>query len=83
MMWALIDSADGTAAQMATIGRAGDRREAALLSVFGPAQVGDPLAPDREVGEADRERDRTLRTEFVRVEGADGRSYLVERAVEA
>jgi hypothetical protein len=67
---------------MGTIGRAGDRREAALLSVFGPAQVGDPLAPDREVGDADRERDRTLRTEFVRVVGADGSSYLVERTVE-
>lgn len=83
MMWALTGSTDGTGSQMATIGRAGDKREAALLSVFGPAQVGDPLAPDREVGEADRERDRTLRTEFVRVEGADGRSYLVERPVEA
>ncbi|WP_454051344.1 hypothetical protein [Cellulomonas sp. Marseille-Q8402] len=68
---------------MATIGRAGDRREAALLSVFGPAQVGDPLAPDREVGEADRERDRALRTEYVRVVGADGAAYLVERTVEA
>ncbi|MBD3777853.1 MULTISPECIES: hypothetical protein [unclassified Cellulomonas] len=66
---------------MATIGRAQDKREAALLSVFGPAQVGDPLAPDREVADADRERDLALRTEFVRVAGADGRSYLVERPV--
>ncbi len=64
---------------MATIGRANDKREAALLSVFGPAQVGDPLAPDREVPEADRERETTLRTEFVRVTGPDGRPYLVER----
>lgn len=67
---------------MGQIGRANDRREAALLSVFGPAQVGDPLAPDREVAEADRQRDRALRTEFVRVVGADGRPYLVERPVE-
>ncbi len=67
---------------MAAIGRAGDRREQALLSVFGPAQVGDPLAPDREVAEADRARDRALHTEFVRVVGADGSSYLVERPVE-
>jgi len=66
---------------MATIGRANDKREAALLSVFGPAQVGDPLAPDREVDEADRERDQALRTEFVRVTGPDGRAYLVERPV--
>jgi len=69
------------AAGMGRIGRANDRREAALLSVFGPAQVGDPLAPDREVADADRERDQVLRTEFVRVVGADGRSYLVERPV--
>jgi hypothetical protein len=67
---------------MSTIGRANDRREAALLSVFGPAQVGDPLAADREVADAHRERDQALRTEFVRVVGADGRSYLVERTVE-
>ena len=67
---------------MARIGRAHDRREAALLSVFGPAQVGDPLAPDREVADADRERDRALRTEFVRVVGPDGSSFLVERTVE-
>ena len=67
---------------MARTGRAHDRREAALLSVFGPAQVGDPLAPDREVADADRERDRALRTEFVRVVGPDGSSYLVERTVE-
>lgn|GEM_PF-926961 len=78
MMRALID---GTGRGMAKIGRANDKREAALLSVFGPAQVGDPLAPDREVADADRERDRALRTEFVRVVGADGRSYLVERPV--
>jgi len=64
---------------MASIGKAQDKREAALLSVFGPAQVGDPLAPDREVADADRERDQALRTEFVRVVGADGRPYLVER----
>lgn len=66
---------------MTRIGRANDRREAALLSVFGPAQVGDPLVPDREVADADQERDRALRTEFVRVVGADGRAYLVERPV--
>jgi len=78
MMSARTDREGGA---MGTIGRAGDKREAALLSVFGPAQVGDPLAPDREVAEADRERDQALRTEFVRVTGPDGRSYLVERPV--
>ncbi len=66
---------------MGAIGDAEDRRTAALLSVFGPAQIGDPLAPDREVGAAEQERDRALRTEFVRVVGADGRAYLVEREV--
>jgi hypothetical protein len=34
------------------------------------------------VGADEQERDRVLRTEFVRVVGADGRAYLVERAVE-
>lgn len=66
---------------MGAIGKAEDRRQAMLLSVFGPAQVGDPLAPDREVDAADRERDRALRTGFERVVGADGHSYLVERAM--
>jgi hypothetical protein len=64
---------------VAAIGEAKDRRTAALLSVLGPAQIGDPLAPDREVGEAEQARDRALRTDFVRVVGADGRAYLVER----
>lgn len=82
MMWALTIGRTRRDDEMATIGKAGDKREAALLSVFGPAQVGDPLAPDREVAEADQERDRALRTEFVRVVGADGRSYLVERPVQ-
>lgn len=67
---------------MGAIGEPEDRRTAALLSVFGPAQIGDPLAPDRAVGAEEQERDRVLRTEFVRVVGADGRAYLVERAVE-
>jgi hypothetical protein len=68
---------------MGAIGDPEDRRTAALLSVLGPAQIGDPLAPDRAISADERERDRVLRTEFVRVVGADGRAYLVERAVEA
>jgi hypothetical protein len=67
---------------MGAIGDPEDRRTAALLSVLGPAQIGDPLAPDRAISADERERDRVLRTEFVRVVGADGRAYLVERAVE-
>lgn len=64
---------------MGVIGQPEDRTTQALLSVFGPPQVGDPLAQDREIAEADRERDRALHADFVRVVGADGRSYLVPR----
>lgn len=66
---------------MGAIGEPENRRTAALLSVLGPAQIGDPLAPDRDVAAEHQERDAALRTEFVRVVGADGRSYLVERPV--
>ncbi|GIG26553.1 hypothetical protein [Cellulomonas denverensis] len=64
---------------MGVIGQAEDGTTRALLSVFGPAQIGDPLAPDRDIPAEDRERDQALQDGFVRVVGADGRSYLVPR----
>ncbi|WP_169164799.1 hypothetical protein [Cellulomonas taurus] len=64
---------------MGVIGQAEDGRTRALLSVLGPAQVGDPLAPDRDIPDEDRERDQALQDDFVRVVGPDGRSYLVPR----
>lgn len=48
-----------------------------LLPIFGPAQVGDSTAPLRPASEAERSRDRALRTTLTRVVGADGKSYVV------
>ena len=48
-----------------------------LLPIFGPAQVGDSTAPLRPATEAERSRDRALRTTLTRVVGADGKSYVV------
>ena len=48
-----------------------------LLPIFGPAQVGDSTAPLRPASEAERSRDRALRTTLTRMVGADGKSYVV------
>lgn len=59
-------------------GRSGGLRIAeGLLPIFGPAQVGDSTAPLRPASEAERSRDRALRTTLTRVVGADGKSYVV------
>lgn len=51
--------------------------EKRLLPIFGPAQVGDSTAPLRPASEAERSRDRALRTTLTRVVGKDGKSYVV------
>ncbi len=51
--------------------------------LLGPAQVGDGRAPVRPANDDERARERELRTSLVRVEDANGRSYLVERPDEA
>lgn len=51
--------------------------EKSLLPIFGPAQVGDSTAPLRPASEAERSRDRALRTTLTRVVGKDGKSYVV------
>lgn len=56
---------------------AGLRLTEGLLPIFGPAQVGDSTAPVRPASEAERGRDRELRTTLTRMVGADGRSYVV------
>ncbi len=66
-----VDGADG--------GSRGMRLTARLVSLFGPAQVGDHTAPERRVSDDERERDDRLHLDLERVVGADGRSYLVER----
>jgi hypothetical protein len=59
-------------------GRSGGLRiTEGLLPIFGPAQVGDSTAPLRPASEAERSRDRALRTTLTRVVGADGKSYVV------
>jgi hypothetical protein len=59
-------------------GRSGGLRiTEGLLPIFGPAQVGDSTAPLRPATEAERSRDRALRTTLTRVVGADGKSYVV------
>lgn len=50
-----------------------------LLPFFGPAQLGDQRAPRRALSDLERERDAAIRTGLVRVVGADGRAYVVER----
>jgi hypothetical protein len=49
-----------------------------FLPIFGPAQLGRHDADGRGVSDAERERDRELRTRFERVTGPDGRTYVVE-----
>ncbi|GIG28522.1 hypothetical protein [Cellulomonas marina] len=58
-----------------------DRPTEVLLTYLGPAQVGHPAAAGRPANDDERARDAALRTEFVRVTGADGRTFLVERPV--
>src|SRR3954454_5896263 len=71
---------DGAAGGAAARGATGGMRVTeSLLPFFGPAQVGDQRTVGRPVTEAERERDRRLRTEHVRVIGPDGTPYLVER----
>lgn len=48
--------------------------------LLGPAQVGDGRAPVRPASEDERARERELRTSLVRVQDANGRTYLVERS---
>ncbi|WP_448061336.1 hypothetical protein [Cellulomonas hominis] len=70
---------DGDGRSGAGGGSRGMRLTARLVSLFGPAQVGDHTAPERVVSADERERDDRLHLDLERVVGADGRSYLVER----
>ncbi|OLT48909.1 hypothetical protein [Cellulosimicrobium sp. CUA-896] len=56
----------------------GMRITEAFLPFFGPAQLGRQDADGRGVSDAERGRERELRTRFERVTGPDGRTYVVE-----
>ncbi len=56
----------------------GMRITESFLPIFGPAQVSPQDADGRGVSDAERDRDRELRTRFERVTGPDGRTYVVE-----
>lgn len=47
-----------------------------LLPFFGPAHLGDTTV-GRGASDADRARDQELRTQFVRKQAPDGRTYFV------
>lgn len=56
----------------------GMRITEAFLPFFGPAQLGRQDADGRGVSDAERGRERELRSRFERVTGPDGRTYVVE-----
>ncbi|UJP39641.1 hypothetical protein [Cellulomonas palmilytica] len=47
--------------------------------LLGPAQVGDSREPARPTTEQEQAREHELRSTLVRVQDANGRTYLVER----
>jgi len=50
-----------------------------LLTYLGPAQVGNIRASRRALTADERGREESLREEFVRVTGPDGRTFLEQR----
>ncbi|WP_444664978.1 hypothetical protein ACT17Q_04920 [Cellulomonas sp. CW35] len=48
--------------------------------LLGPAQVGDSREPARPTTEQEHAREQELRSTLVRVQDANGRTYLVERS---